>query len=111
MFWDADQAAHSIERVLTVSDLIYPGHDRPFRLTVAGDIDYLEPFELTLTGLRPDDHGLAFADASARPLWVMPGIQEQHTLYEKNAEDIRRRISRVPRVVPPAPREAGPANG
>ncbi|WP_158751337.1 MBL fold metallo-hydrolase [Streptomyces bicolor] len=111
VFWDADQAAHSIERVLTVSDLVYPGHDRPFRLTAAGDIEYLAPFELTVTGLRPDDDGLTFADASARPLWVMPGIQEQRRLYEKSADDSRRRISRVPRVVPRTPREAGPVNG
>ncbi|MFF4349255.1 MBL fold metallo-hydrolase [Streptomyces sp. NPDC001530] len=111
VFWDADQAARSIERVLTVSDVVYPGHDRPFRLTSDAGIDYLEPFALTLTGLRPDTRGLRFADASSRPLWVMPGVQEQRRLYEKNADEIRRRISRVPRVVRPAPREAGPAKG
>ncbi|WP_329334049.1 MBL fold metallo-hydrolase [Streptomyces sp. NBC_01352] len=109
VFWDADQAARSIERVLTVSDVIYPGHDRPFRLASDGDIDYLEPFALTLTGLRPHTRGLHFADASSRPLWVMPGVQEQRTRYEKNADEIQRRISRVPKVVRPDPREAGPA--
>ncbi|WP_328883283.1 MBL fold metallo-hydrolase [Streptomyces sp. NBC_00299] len=111
VFWDADQAARSIERVLTVSDVVYPGHDRPFRLTSDAGIDYLEPFALTLTGLRPDTVGLRFADASARPLWVMPGVQEQATLYEKNADEIQRRINRVPKVVRSVPREAGPAKG
>ncbi|MFJ1969320.1 MBL fold metallo-hydrolase [Streptomyces sp. NPDC087903] len=109
VFWDADQAAQSIERILTVSDLVYPGHDRPFRLTADGDIDYLEPFALTLTGLRPDTAGLSFADGSARPLWVMPGVDEQRTLYEKNADDVAGRISGVPRVLRPVPRAAGPA--
>ncbi|MXM66819.1 MBL fold metallo-hydrolase [Streptomyces sp. HUCO-GS316] len=109
VFWDADLAARSIERVLTVSDVVYPGHDRPFRLTSEGGIDYLEPFALTLTGVRPHTRGLRFADASSRPEWVMPGVQEQRSLYEKNADDIQRRISRVPRVVRPVPREAGPA--
>ena len=66
----------------------YPGRDRPFRLASRNAIDYLEPFALTLTGLRPDTDGLAFADGSARPLWVMPGIQDQRTMYEKNAEEI-----------------------
>ncbi|MFE5818840.1 MBL fold metallo-hydrolase [Streptomyces sp. NPDC056479] len=111
VFWDADQAARSIERVLTVSDVVYPGHDRPFRLTSDAGIDYLEPFALTLTGLRPDTRGLSFAEASSRPLWVMPGVKEQHTLYEKNADEIQRRINRVPKVVRPVPREAGPAKG
>lgn len=111
VFWDADQAARSIERVLTVSDVVYPGHDRPFRLTSDAGIDYLEPFALTLTGLRPDTVGLRFADASSRPLWVMPGVQEQATLYQKNADEIQRRITRVPKVVRPVPREAGPAKG
>ncbi|MFE6175030.1 MBL fold metallo-hydrolase [Streptomyces sp. NPDC056464] len=111
VFWDADQAARSIERVLTVSDVVYPGHDRPFRLTSDAGIDYLEPFALTLTGLRPGTRGLSFAEASSRPLWVMPGVKEQHTLYEKNADEIQRRINRVPKVVRPVPREAGPAKG
>ncbi|KAB1140663.1 MBL fold metallo-hydrolase [Streptomyces luteolifulvus] len=111
VFWDADLAARSIERVLTVSDVVYPGHDRPFRLTSEGGIDYLEPFALTLTGVRPHTRGLRFADASSRPEWVMPGVQEQRSLYAKNADDIQRRISRVPRVVRPVPREAGPAQG
>ncbi|MFD7408205.1 MBL fold metallo-hydrolase [Streptomyces sp. NPDC059866] len=111
VFWDSDAAARSIDRVLAVSDLIYPGHDRPFRLAADGGIDYLESFALTLTGLRPDTEGLAFADGSARPLWVMPGVEEQRALYAKNADDIERRISRVPRVVGPARQGAGPGSG
>ncbi|MGW7264947.1 MBL fold metallo-hydrolase [Streptomyces sp. NPDC054842] len=109
VFWDAEQAARSIERVLDASDVIYPGHDRPFRLTADGGIDYLESFALTLTGVRPDTQGLRFADGSSRPLWVMPGVEEQRTLYEKNADAVTRRISRVPRVVGPAGPTVGPA--
>jgi glyoxylase-like metal-dependent hydrolase (beta-lactamase superfamily II) len=112
VFWDADAASRSIDRVLAVSDVIYPGHDRPFRLTRDGGIDYLADFALTLTGLRPDTPGLTFADGTSRPLWTMPGIQDQRGLYEKNADEIARRISRVPRVARPAgPPSAGPATG
>ncbi|MEU4347704.1 MBL fold metallo-hydrolase [Streptomyces sp. NPDC023838] len=101
IFWDAELAARSIDRVVRAADVIYPGHDRPFRLTSDGAIDYQEPFALTVTGLRPDTEGLAFADGSSRPLWVMPGVDEQRTLYEKNAEEARRRMAGVPRVVRP----------
>ncbi|WP_327321522.1 MBL fold metallo-hydrolase [Streptomyces sp. NBC_01210] len=104
VFWDAEQASRSIERVIDLADVIYPGHDRPFRLTADNEIDYLEPFALTVTGLRPDADGLVFADGSARPLWVMPGIHDQRPRYEKNAEEITRRITQVPRVVRPDPR-------
>ncbi|MFB8775743.1 MBL fold metallo-hydrolase [Streptomyces broussonetiae] len=107
VFWDADAATRSIERVLAVSDVIYPGHDRPFRLTADGGIDYLADFALTLTGLRPDTEGLTFADDSARPVWVMPGTGEQRARYDKNADVIRRRISNVPRVVGPGRPESG----
>ncbi|MFD9792744.1 MBL fold metallo-hydrolase [Streptomyces sp. NPDC059070] len=101
VFWDAELAARSIDRVVAESDLIYPGHDRPFRLTSDNSVDYLAPFALTVTGLRPDTEGLAFADGSARPVWVMPGVADQRTLYEKNADESRRRVARVPRVVGP----------
>ncbi|KOV52676.1 hypothetical protein ADL00_36185 [Streptomyces sp. AS58] len=111
VFWDEDAATRSIDRVLAVSDVIYPGHDRPFRMTEAGDIDYLERFALTLTGLGPDTPGLSFADGTSRPTWTMPGVREQRALYEKNAAEIDRRISRVPRVLRPDLPGAGPARG
>lgn len=75
VFWNADQAVASIERALDMADVIYPGHDQAFRLT-AGQIDYLRPFSLTITGTSRDKPGLEF-DTSRPAPWVMPGIEEQ----------------------------------
>ncbi|WP_240139888.1 MBL fold metallo-hydrolase [Streptomyces sp. MUM 178J] len=104
VFWDVEQAVRSIDRVVDLADVIYPGHDRPFRLTSRREIEYVEPFCLTVTGLRPDARGLTFADRSEHGTeWIMPGIGGQPALYEKNAQEIARRISRVSRIAPPAP--------
>lgn len=76
VFWDAGQAEAAIDRALEVADVIYPGHDQPFRLTSAGEIDYLRPFSLGLTGVDKDEPGLRFSTATREP-WVMPGIEQQ----------------------------------
>src|SRR5919202_3374021 len=44
VFWSADAAKRSIERVAKLADVIYPGHDRPFRVARSGEIEYLMPF-------------------------------------------------------------------
>lgn len=75
VFWNEEQATKSIERILETADAIYPGHDRPFRV-VKGAIDYLEPVNMTITGIGPDDPGIKF-ESAPRPVWVMPGIEEQ----------------------------------
>jgi N-acyl homoserine lactone hydrolase len=76
VFWDAGAALASIDRAVAVADVIYPGHDRPFRLTADRQIEYLRPFSLTIMGTLPDRAGLRFDDTPAEP-WVMPGIEEQ----------------------------------
>ena len=75
VFWNEAEAAKSIDRILETADLIYPGHDRTFRV-VNGEIEYLAPMELTITGISPNDPGVKF-DSSPRPAWVMPGIEDQ----------------------------------
>ena len=55
--------------------MIYPGHDRPFRLENDA-VRYLAPFQLTLTYLQPGQEGLEFRTPE-RPIWIMPGIEEQ----------------------------------
>jgi N-acyl homoserine lactone hydrolase len=75
IFWNEDQARASIERIIDDADLIYPGHDRPFRL-VNGQIEYERPFRLELQGVEPDNPGLTW-NSSPREPWVMPGIDEQ----------------------------------
>ena len=75
IFWSEDQARKSIERVTEMADVIYPGHDRPFRLA-GGDVEYMTPQNITLSGLTADMDGVVF-DNPPRPQYVMPGIEEQ----------------------------------
>lgn len=42
IFWDEDDARSSARKILNAADVLYPGHDRPFR--VAGDrVAYVQP--------------------------------------------------------------------
>ena len=75
VFWNEEDATRSISRILEVADVVYPGHDRPFRL-VKGEIEYLEPMKMTITGVSPDDPGISF-HTGPRLIWIMPGIEEQ----------------------------------
>ena len=75
VFWNEADARRSITRLVAASDLIYPGHDRPFRL-VQGEIEYLAQPRMTVAGLDPNDPSITF-DHSPRAIWIMPGIEEQ----------------------------------
>ena len=75
VFWNERDATRSIDRIVETADLIYPGHDRPFRV-VNGAIEYLSSVKMTITGVNPDDPDISF-DNSPRPVWVMPGVEEQ----------------------------------
>ena len=75
IFWSEKDARKSIERVVQGADVIYPGHDRPFRL-VKGEIEYLAPLDITINGLAPEMSGVKF-DMTPRVPFVMPGIEEQ----------------------------------
>lgn len=76
VFWDEQQAADSIERVVDMADVIYPGHERPFRLTGQGEISYLRDFELSIVNVDPNDPGLSF-DFAPPAAFVMEGIEDQ----------------------------------
>ena len=78
VFYSESQAAESITRVMSESDLLYPGHDRPFRM-VGGSPEYIEEYKLTLSGVQPGMAGLDFAEPpkAMPPTWVMPGIEDQ----------------------------------
>ncbi len=75
VFWDAGEAVASIDRAVGMADVIYPGHDRPFRLTAGRQVEYVRPFSLTITGTLPGRPGLRFDDTPRQP-WVMPGSGE-----------------------------------
>jgi glyoxylase-like metal-dependent hydrolase (beta-lactamase superfamily II) len=78
VFWNEAQANASIERCTDSGALIYPGHDRPFRLK-DGQVQYSSEFMVTVTGVEPGMPGVTFIGRppAAEP-WIMPGIEEQH---------------------------------
>lgn len=41
IFWDEEEARHSIGKILQQSRTVYGGHDRPFRLGPEGHVEYL----------------------------------------------------------------------
>ncbi len=61
--------------MLDEADIIYPGHDQPFRV-VKGEIEYMEPMRLTITGVSKEEPGLVFGEATPT-IYIMPGIEEQ----------------------------------
>jgi N-acyl homoserine lactone hydrolase len=75
VFWNPDQALASIDRAVAMADIIYPGHDQPFRLTREREVEYLRPFSLTITGTLADRPGLSFYGKTREP-WVMPGYED-----------------------------------
>lgn len=75
VFWDEKLAAQSVDKLVSIADLVYPGHDQPFRL--AGDrVEYLAELGLTLRNVSPGQPGLGF-ETPEPEYWVMPGIEEQ----------------------------------
>jgi len=86
VFWDDALATESIERLIRRADVLYPGHDRPFRLSEDGTVEYLTPLSLTLFGVSDDGVGLR-SGVSLKPNervtpWIMPGIEAQERLFE-----------------------------
>ena len=75
VFWNEKEATQSIDRIVEQAELIYPGHDRPFRI-VDGEIEYVETAPMTVSGLDLNDPDLTI-DNPSRPVWIMPGIEDQ----------------------------------
>ncbi len=77
VFWDNQLASRSIEKLLEIGDLIYPGHDQAFRLDRQSRVEYVQQFQLTLTGTGADQPGLTFDPTARLRPFIMPGIEEQ----------------------------------
>lgn len=77
VFWNKEQAAESIGKLLSIGDIIYPGHDLPFRLDADGKAEYLYDLKLTLTGIEAGQPGLTFRPGREPQQIIMPGIEEQ----------------------------------
>lgn len=58
VFWSVEQADATNRRVVALADVIYPGHDRPFRITGADSVEYLteiRPITVTVAGIPAAD--------------------------------------------------------
>lgn len=80
VFWNDDLATKSIEHLVGMADVMYPGHDQPFRV-VGGRIEYVHPFAIGISGVSADGKalrdGATLLPPAPRVPWVMPGIEEQ----------------------------------
>jgi glyoxylase-like metal-dependent hydrolase (beta-lactamase superfamily II) len=75
VFWNETEANDSIKKMVAAADILYPGHDRPFRL-VNGEIEYTASFQLNITGVTAETEGVTF-ETPERAVWIMPGIEQQ----------------------------------
>jgi hypothetical protein len=77
VFWNNEQATKSISKLLAIGDIIYPGHDLPFRLRAGAEPEYLHDMNLTLTGVEAGQPGLVLQPDQEMRQTIMPGIEEQ----------------------------------
>jgi glyoxylase-like metal-dependent hydrolase (beta-lactamase superfamily II) len=77
VFWNDRLAARTIDKLLTLGDVIYPGHDQPFRIAPDGKVEYVHEFQLALSGVSRDQPGLTFAPDTGFHQTIMPGIEDQ----------------------------------
>lgn len=71
VFWDPAAADASNQRVVDLADLVYPGHDRPFRINADGSTEYLtetRPLALTVGALNPDDVSVSVRERTGQHL-------------------------------------------
>ena len=76
IFWSEEASRRSIERVLEEAEIIYPGHDRPFRMLKSGGVEHLATRQLAFFGVDLEDPSVSVS-AEGRPPFVMPDIHEQ----------------------------------
>jgi N-acyl homoserine lactone hydrolase len=74
VFWNEEEARRSVSRIVDACDIVYPGHDRAFRLQ-GGSFTYIEPTRIGFSGLpeTPDGMiGATFSVEAPRAIGIMP---------------------------------------
>lgn len=72
VFWSVEQADATNKRVVDLADVIYPGHDRPFRIVDKDRVEYLteiRPITVTVAGIPASD--VTVVDRQTRERSVM----------------------------------------
>ena len=62
--------------MLEEAEVIYPGHDRPFRVLGAGGVEHIATRQLAFLGVDLEDPNISVT-AERRPPYVMPGLDSQ----------------------------------
>ena len=75
-FWSEADSRRSIERLLAEAEVIYPGHDRPFRMLKSGGVEHLAERQLAFLGVDLADPNVSVSP-EPRPPFVMDGLEEQ----------------------------------
>ena len=57
--WSVERSQETIKKLVKRADVIYPGHDRPFRMT-NGEVKYLAAYDMTMFGADASTPGLKF---------------------------------------------------
>jgi N-acyl homoserine lactone hydrolase len=73
VFWDERSASDTIRRIKKEADVIYPGHDSPFRVLADGSVAYDRTIGLGIGGTTPTVLSLG----SVLQAVVMPGRQDR----------------------------------
>ncbi|MEK7777454.1 MAG: MBL fold metallo-hydrolase [Chloroflexota bacterium] len=60
IFWSKRDAEASVRKIMRLSNVIYPGHDRPFRITSGGSTTYMEGVTAikVMAGFEEEDMGV-----------------------------------------------------
>lgn len=77
VFWSDELASRTIEKLVSIADVIYPGHDQAFRIDAQNNVEYVQQFQLTLTATAADQPGLRFDPSTELKQVIMPGIEDQ----------------------------------
>jgi len=94
VFWDEQAATEAIRRVKKMADVIYPAHDAPFKISAAGEIEFLRTIEMAVGGMTPK----VVEFGAVLPVSLMPGRHEQSARRVKekvsaeHMQDVRRLV-------------------
>jgi len=73
VFWDEAEAAASIDKIVAAGDIMYPGHDRPFRIK-DGATHYFGKSKITIVTVpepNEDDLAITIATQAQPPFFVL----------------------------------------
>lgn len=75
VFDTEEHARTSVAKIMDASEVIYPGHDRPFRRERTGEVSYLIKSAVTILGVVDDgmrEVRVTLSSEEPPPTWVMP---------------------------------------